>query len=554
MNKPTMLTCILTENDCYKTGRKITPAGIVVHSTGANNPYVKRYVQPVASTPDGDALKALLGSNRYSNHWNQSSEAMGRQVCVHSFIGKLADGTPAIVQTLPWNHRGWHAGGSANNSYIGFEMCEDGLDDKAYLTSVYELAAQLCAWLCATYGIDVKNVIGHYEAHARGIASNHGDPRNWFKPNGLSMDGFRERVQQLLAGAEAEEPPVITVPSVPVDNDSHIWSSLLSLTGNPYGAAGLMGNLYAESTLRPNNLQNAYEKSLGMTDEQYTAAVDNGSYNNFVRDSAGYGLAQWTFWSRKEALLNYAHAAGKSIGDLDMQLDFLATEIVGYKAVMEKLKNAVTVREASDAVLTGYERQADQSEAAKERRAGFGQKYHDKYANVPVDEPSDNDVNEATGLGVGFIVEFTPTATVYTPGGKTIPAWVKGYYHRVTKNEYRGKERVINGATCVCLGEKRAKSVAASQPFEQGINTWVAVSNLRLVATEAEATDDSEGEGESGADSQNFTIYTVSANDTFWGISKRLLGSGARYTEIKALNGLTSNIISTGMTLKIPKG
>jgi N-acetylmuramoyl-L-alanine amidase len=82
---------------------------------------------------------------------------------------------------LPWNHRGWHAGGSANNSYIGFEMCEDGLDDKAYLASVYELAAQLCAWLCATYGIDVKNVIGHYEAHARGMASNHGDPRNWFK-------------------------------------------------------------------------------------------------------------------------------------------------------------------------------------------------------------------------------------------------------------------------------------------------------------------------------------------------------------------------------------
>ncbi len=550
MNKPTMLTCLLTENDCYKANRKITPAGIVVHSTGANNPYVKRYVQPVASTPDADTLQALLGKNKYGNHWNRTSEAMGRQVCVHGFIGKLADGTPAIVQTLPWNHRGWHAGGSANNSYIGFEMCEDGLDDKAYLASVYELAAQLCAWLCATYGIDVKNVIGHYEAHARGMASNHGDPRNWFKPHGLSMDSFRERVQQLLAGADAEAQPTIVVPSVPVDIDAQIWSSLLSLTGNPYGAAGLMGNLYAESALRPSNLQNAYEKSLGMTDEQYTVAVDNGSYNNFVRDSAGYGLAQWTFWSRKEALLNYAHAAGKSIGDLDMQLDFLATEIAGYKAVMEKLKTASSVREASDAVLTGYERPADQSEAAQERRASFGQKYFDKYVNVP-----NTPTNEAeSGLTIGSIVEFTPTATTYTPGGKTIPAWVKGYYHRVTKDEYRGKPRVINGATCVCLGEKRAKSVAASQPFEQGINTWVAVSNLRLVAKESDTVDDSEGEGESGADSQNFTIYTVAANDTFWSIARRFLGSGARYTEIKALNGLTSNIITTGMKLKIPKG
>ncbi|MDD3881461.1 MAG: phage tail tip lysozyme [Eubacteriales bacterium] len=341
---------------------------------------------------------------------------------------------------------------------------------------------------------------------------------------------------------------MITVPSNPADNDAHIWSSLLSLTGNPYGAAGLMGNLYAESTLRPNNLQNTYEKSLGMTDEQYTAAVDNGSYTNFIRDSAGYGLAQWAYWSRKEALLNFAHASGKSIGDLDMQLDFLAAEIAGYKAVMEKLKTVSSVREASDAVLTGYERPADQSGAAQERRAGFGQKYYDKYANTPTTPPDEAE----NGLAVGSIVEFLPTATTYTPGGKTIPAWVKGYFHRVTKDEYRGKERVVNGAVYVCLGEKRAKSMAASQPFEAGINTWVAVSNLRLVAKESDTVDDNEGEGETGADSSNFTLYPVAANDTFWGIAKRFLGSGARYTEIKALNGLTSNIISVGMKIKIP--
>ena len=69
---------------------------------------------------------------------------------------------------------------------------------------------------------------------------------------------------------------------------------------NEYGIAGLMANLFAESALNPKNLQNSYEKSLGYTDETYTAAVDSGKYTNFVHDSAGYGLAQWTYWSRKQ--------------------------------------------------------------------------------------------------------------------------------------------------------------------------------------------------------------------------------------------------------------
>ena len=72
------------------------------------------------------------------------------------------------------------------------------------------------------------------------------------------------------------------------------------------GTAGLMGNLYAESGLRFDNLQNTFEKKLGLTDEQYTMLVDSGFYSNFVRDGAGYGLAQWTFWTRKQNLLNLA--------------------------------------------------------------------------------------------------------------------------------------------------------------------------------------------------------------------------------------------------------
>ena len=96
----------------------------------------------------------------------------------------------------------------------------------------------------------------------------------------------------------------------------------------------MMGNLFAESALNPTNLQNSYENKLDYTDSTYTKAVDNGSYKNFVNDKAGYGIAQWTYWSRKEGLLNFAISQNKSIGDLNMQLDYLMQELnTGYKSL-----------------------------------------------------------------------------------------------------------------------------------------------------------------------------------------------------------------------------
>lgn len=164
-------------------------------------------------------------------------------------------------------------------------------------------------------------------------------------------------------------------------NEEKIWNYLLGIIKNPYGVAGLMGNLYAESALNPKNLQNSYEKSLGMNDDTYTTSVDNGSYPNFVRDSAGYGLAQWTFWSRKQNLLNYATSHKKSIGDLEMQLEFLVSELIsGYSAVLSTLKSAKTVLEASNSVLLKYERPTNQSSSVQSKRASYGQNYYDKYA------------------------------------------------------------------------------------------------------------------------------------------------------------------------------
>ena len=183
------------------------------------------------------------------------------------------------------------------------------------------------------------------------------------------------------------DPSKVVVPDptptpTPVSNPEQVvWDYFVAKIGNLYGVAGLMGNLNAESGgFRANNLQNSYERSLGMSDAEYTAAVDNGSYTNFVHDSAGYGIAQWTFWSRKEALLNFARQQGKSIGDLYMQLDYLWYELsVKYSTLATRLKNAASIREASDVILLQFERPADQSEAAQIRRASYGQAIYDRH-------------------------------------------------------------------------------------------------------------------------------------------------------------------------------
>lgn len=164
-------------------------------------------------------------------------------------------------------------------------------------------------------------------------------------------------------------------------NEEKIWNYLTAQGLTEAGAAGLMGNLYAESGLEPKNLQNSYEKKLGYTDSTYTVAVDSGAYKGFVNDSAGYGLAQWTYWSRKEALLDYAKARGKSVGDLEAQLGLLVQELsLDYKAVLTTLKATENVKAASNVVLLKFERPADQSVAVQNARAKIGQAYYDKYA------------------------------------------------------------------------------------------------------------------------------------------------------------------------------
>ena len=221
------------------------------------------------------------------------------------------------------------------------------------------------------------------------------------------------------ADKAALEKAYAAIPSTPAtpttDDEKAIWDRLYAAIQNPYGVAGIMGNFKAESNCRANNLQNSYEKSLGMTDEQYTAAVDNGSYANFVHDSAGYGLYQATYWSIKASLLNYAQAQGKSIGDRDMQVDhFIKMMKENYTAIWAALASAKTVREASDVVLLKFERPADQSEAVRVKRAGYGEEFLARYGGAASPTtPTTDQQKETVQISAAHAKYINSTGTHY---------------------------------------------------------------------------------------------------------------------------------------------
>lgn len=168
---------------------------------------------------------------------------------------------------------------------------------------------------------------------------------------------------------------------VPYPQQQQIWNYLLEITGNAYAAAGLMGNLYAESGLVPTNLQDACEASLGYEDGTYTEAVDSGTYSDFTADWAGYGLAQWTWQERKQNLLAFAQDAGISVGSLDLQLRFLAWELE-ERGLLSELQAVRSVREASDLVLFRYEAPLDTGAETQTVRCGLSMTFYNQFAGT----------------------------------------------------------------------------------------------------------------------------------------------------------------------------
>ena len=176
---------IFTNNACYKAGRRITPKGIMVHSTGANNPWLKRYVGP----DDG-----LLGKTS-TTITGTSPWTGGLCSRLHRQAGRWDGGDlPDPAVGLPW----LHCAGSGNDTHISFEICEDGLTSAAYLDKVYNEAVDLCVYLCELYDLTERDIICHCEGHDLGIASNHADVLHWWPKHGKNMDTFRAAVKDKL--------------------------------------------------------------------------------------------------------------------------------------------------------------------------------------------------------------------------------------------------------------------------------------------------------------------------------------------------------------------
>lgn len=189
-----IIQAYFTNHPCYNAKRKaISPVGVFVHSTGAVNRELRRYVD----------AENELGKNQYNNHWNKVDATKS----VHAFIGYDKDKNVIVAETLPHDIACWGAGkgdkGSYNynpHAYLQFEICQGSNTDSEYYWKAIAVAEEYCAYLCQLYGWTAANITSHAEAHKAGYASNHGDPVSWMKYFGDSMDKFRERVQARLDG------------------------------------------------------------------------------------------------------------------------------------------------------------------------------------------------------------------------------------------------------------------------------------------------------------------------------------------------------------------
>lgn len=205
-------------NGAFKAARPMpqgSPAGVIIHSTGANNPNLKRYV----NAPE------ICGENPYRNYFDRADS----DVCPHAVIGLDKSGEVRAAKLLPWNVCCWGCGSGSKGSYnyapayIQIEIAEDALNDRAYFEEAFGLAVQLCQRLMKNYpSILPENVISHKEAHARGYASNHGDPEHWLARFGKDMNWFRSRLESSRVRVNAEK-------VVPRESAAEVISQLKAL-------------------------------------------------------------------------------------------------------------------------------------------------------------------------------------------------------------------------------------------------------------------------------------------------------------------------------------
>lgn len=332
--------------------------------------------------------------------------------------------------------RSWASSNSANdNRAITIEVANDGGAETGWHVSegAYSSLIALLVDICQRNGIRElkwkgdKSLIGQVDKQNMTV-------HRWFAAKACPGDYLYNLHSQIAKdvndklGINISVNPMKEKTKEKIQNDDKrekkLWDRLKSAGFTDIMTAAVMGNIYDESHFFSNNLQNSFEKRFNMNDEAYTSMINNNLYpeKSFVNDKAGYGLGQWTYWSRKQALYDYTIKCGFAIDDFDRQVSFLINELsINYKGAFKMLKEAKSIQEASNIVLTQYEKPADQGPNVQKRRAEYAQTFYNKYAGkspnkddmfvVKVDRA---DLNIRSGPSISYPVKGTTGKGTFT--------------------------------------------------------------------------------------------------------------------------------------------
>ena len=302
-----IIEAFAVKNKCYHTGAALVPRGIMLHSIGTQQP----------------SAAALA---RYFDQYQPG----GQSVCVHAFA--QADGT--VYQTLPWEMRGWHCGGSANQTHIGIEMTEpasivytghgadwrdlDPAATEAHVRGTYSAAVELFAQLCAQYALDPLEdgvIISHAEGAARGIASAHADPTHLWRAFGLTMDGFRADVADKMAAGNTDE-----------EDDDMIR----------YHSIGEMPSYYREEAaqLVDSGALQGDNGDLNVSEDMIRGAIIGMRYAE-ARNPRYYSIDDVPTWAREETqrLIDRGALQGDGKHELNVTYDALQAMIVCQRMI-----------------------------------------------------------------------------------------------------------------------------------------------------------------------------------------------------------------------------
>ena len=296
-----IIEAFATKNKCYQAGAPLHPRGLMLHSIGCPQ-------------PNAAALA------RYFDQYQPG----GQSVCVHAFA--QADGT--VYQTLPWEMRGWHCGGSANGTHIGVEMTEPGAgtayaEAAAQITGTYRTAVALFARLCGVYGLDPLAdgvIIGHAEGHRRGVASNHADPEYLWRQYGMgfTMDGFRADVAEAMNENDNEE-----------DEDDMVrYNTIEEVPSWAQDTVRALVDAGALGGVDGGNLDLSMDMIRGLVVGAKYAAARNPRYET-IKDVPGWAQAG------VQRLVDRGALAGTGDGKLDLSLDMLRTLLVTQAMIDE---------------------------------------------------------------------------------------------------------------------------------------------------------------------------------------------------------------------------